>query len=64
MTSTSEAKRAVKETIEKLGGLDIILSNAVHTPFPLIHVPLYLPRHTDSNDRDGRGFRSGRILRV
>lgn len=29
MTSTSEAKRAVKETIEKLGGLDIVLSNAV-----------------------------------
>jgi hypothetical protein len=29
MTSTADAKRAVKETIEGLGGLDIILANAV-----------------------------------
>jgi hypothetical protein len=29
MTQTSEAKRAVQETIEKLGGLDLILANAV-----------------------------------
>lgn len=29
MTSTAEAKRAVKETIEQLGGLDIIIANAV-----------------------------------
>jgi NAD(P)-dependent dehydrogenase (short-subunit alcohol dehydrogenase family) len=29
MTSTAEAKRAVEETIEKLGGIDIIIGNAV-----------------------------------
>ena len=29
MTSTAEAKRAVRETIEQLGGLDIVLANAV-----------------------------------
>jgi NAD(P)-dependent dehydrogenase (short-subunit alcohol dehydrogenase family) len=29
MTNTSEAKRAVQETIEKLGGVDLILANAV-----------------------------------
>ena len=29
MTSTSEAERAVTETLEGLGGLDIILANAV-----------------------------------
>lgn len=29
MTSTAEAKRAVQETIKQLGGLDIILANAV-----------------------------------
>ena len=31
MTSTAEAKRAVRETIEQLGGLDIVLANAVCT---------------------------------
>jgi hypothetical protein len=29
MTSTDEARRAVKETIEQLGGLDLVLANAV-----------------------------------
>ena len=29
MTSTAEAKRAVRETIEQFGGLDIVLANAV-----------------------------------
>jgi NAD(P)-dependent dehydrogenase (short-subunit alcohol dehydrogenase family) len=29
MTSTAEAKRAVQETIEQLGGIDIVVSNAV-----------------------------------
>jgi NAD(P)-dependent dehydrogenase (short-subunit alcohol dehydrogenase family) len=29
MTSTAEAKRAVQETIKQLGGVDIILANAV-----------------------------------
>jgi NAD(P)-dependent dehydrogenase (short-subunit alcohol dehydrogenase family) len=29
MTSTSEAKRAVQETIEQLGGIDIVIANAV-----------------------------------
>lgn len=29
MTSTSEAKRAVQETIEGLGGIDIVIANAV-----------------------------------
>jgi NAD(P)-dependent dehydrogenase (short-subunit alcohol dehydrogenase family) len=29
MTNTDEARRAVKETIEQLGGIDIVLSNAV-----------------------------------
>ncbi|KAH8730343.1 short chain dehydrogenase/reductase [Phaeosphaeriaceae sp. PMI808] len=33
MTSTSEAKRAVQETITQLGGLDIILANAGWTRF-------------------------------
>ncbi|KAI1681665.1 S-malonyltransferase [Pyrenophora tritici-repentis] len=33
ITSTSEAKRVVKETIEQLGGLDIILANAGWTRF-------------------------------
>jgi len=29
MTQTSEARRVVQEAIEKLGGLDLILANAV-----------------------------------
>jgi NAD(P)-dependent dehydrogenase (short-subunit alcohol dehydrogenase family) len=29
MTSTAEAKRVVQETIEQLGGIDIVVSNAV-----------------------------------
>lgn len=29
MTSTAEAKRAIRETVERLGGLDLIISNAV-----------------------------------
>lgn len=29
MTNTDEARRAVKETIEQLGGIDIVLANAV-----------------------------------
>jgi hypothetical protein len=29
MTSTAEAKRAVQETIKELGGVDLILANAV-----------------------------------
>jgi hypothetical protein len=29
MTVTADARRAVRETVEGLGGLDIILSNAV-----------------------------------
>jgi NAD(P)-dependent dehydrogenase (short-subunit alcohol dehydrogenase family) len=29
MTSTAEAKRVVQETIEQLGGIDIVISNAV-----------------------------------
>jgi NAD(P)-dependent dehydrogenase (short-subunit alcohol dehydrogenase family) len=29
MTNTDEARRAVQETIEQLGGIDIVLSNAV-----------------------------------
>ena len=29
MTSTDEARRAVRETIEQLGGIDIVLANAV-----------------------------------
>lgn len=29
MTSTSEAKRAVQETVEGLGGIDIVIANAV-----------------------------------
>ena len=29
MTNTTEARRAVKETIELLGGIDIVLANAV-----------------------------------
>ncbi|KAB2108587.1 hypothetical protein AG0111_0g3519 [Alternaria gaisen] len=33
MTSTAEAKRAVRETIEQLGGLDIVLANAGWTRF-------------------------------
>ncbi|KAH6414095.1 hypothetical protein HBI08_125610 [Parastagonospora nodorum] len=33
MTQTSEAKRAVQETIEKLGGLDLILANSGWTRF-------------------------------
>lgn len=33
MTSTSEAKRAVQETIKQLGGLDLIISNAGWTRF-------------------------------
>ena len=31
MTNTDEARRAVRETIEQLGGIDIVLSNAVCT---------------------------------
>ena len=31
MTSTADAKRAVRETIEKLGGLDLIIANAVRS---------------------------------
>lgn len=33
MTSTSEAKRAVQETIRELGGIDIIIANAGWTQF-------------------------------
>ncbi|KAF2127403.1 short chain dehydrogenase/reductase [Dothidotthia symphoricarpi CBS 119687] len=33
MTSTAEAKRAVEETIEQLGGIDIVISNAGWTKF-------------------------------
>jgi NAD(P)-dependent dehydrogenase (short-subunit alcohol dehydrogenase family) len=33
MTSTADAKRAVQEAIEELGGLDIILANAVCVVF-------------------------------
>jgi len=33
MTNTDEARRAVKETIEQLGGIDIVLANAV-SPLP------------------------------
>ncbi|RAR12468.1 malonyl-CoA-acyl carrier protein transacylase [Stemphylium lycopersici] len=33
MTSTSEAKRAVQETIKQLGGLDIVIANAGWTRF-------------------------------
>jgi short-subunit dehydrogenase len=29
MTSTQEARRAVQETIEQLGGVDLIIANAV-----------------------------------
>lgn len=29
MTSTADAKRAVQETIKQLGGIDIIIANAV-----------------------------------
>lgn len=32
MTSTSDAKRAVQETIKELGGLDLIIANAVCNP--------------------------------
>jgi hypothetical protein len=31
MTNTDEARRAVRETIEQLGGIDIVLANAVCT---------------------------------
>ena len=33
MTSTAEAKRVVQETIQQLGGLDIIIANAGWTRF-------------------------------
>jgi [acyl-carrier-protein] S-malonyltransferase len=33
MTLTHEARRAVKETIEQLGGLDVIIANAGWTRF-------------------------------
>ncbi|KAI4681840.1 uncharacterized protein J4E84_007436 [Alternaria hordeiaustralica] len=33
MTSTDEARRAIKETIEQLGGLDVIIANAGWTRF-------------------------------
>ncbi|KAH7389636.1 short chain dehydrogenase/reductase [Phaeosphaeria sp. MPI-PUGE-AT-0046c] len=33
MTSTTDARRAVRETIEKLGGLDLIIANAGWTRF-------------------------------
>ena len=29
MTSTQEARRAVRETVEGLGGLDLVIANAV-----------------------------------
>jgi [acyl-carrier-protein] S-malonyltransferase len=29
MTSTADAKRAVQETIKQLGGLDLVVANAV-----------------------------------
>lgn len=32
MTNTDEARRLVRETIEKLGGVDLIIANAV-SPF-------------------------------
>jgi NAD(P)-dependent dehydrogenase (short-subunit alcohol dehydrogenase family) len=33
MTSTADAKRAVEEAIEKLGGIDVIVANAVRNSF-------------------------------
>lgn len=33
MTNTSEARRAVQETIRELGGIDIIIANAGWTQF-------------------------------
>jgi hypothetical protein len=29
MTNTAECKRSIEETIEKLGGIDIVIANAV-----------------------------------
>jgi NAD(P)-dependent dehydrogenase (short-subunit alcohol dehydrogenase family) len=36
MTDTADARRAVREAIEKLGGLDLVLANAVCFFFLLI----------------------------
>jgi NAD(P)-dependent dehydrogenase (short-subunit alcohol dehydrogenase family) len=36
MTNTDEARRAVQETIEQLGGIDIVLANAVCTLSDLV----------------------------
>jgi len=56
MTSTSDARRAVQETIEQLGGLDIILANAVCTcGYARMQV-------ANTQNRAGRASPSGKIL--
>jgi NAD(P)-dependent dehydrogenase (short-subunit alcohol dehydrogenase family) len=36
MSSTSEVERCVAEAVEKLGGIDIIIANAVSSRFPQV----------------------------
>ena len=49
MCDTSECRRVVEETIKQLGGIDVIISNAVST-----YVPLRLQVHTKQEHRGGR----------
>lgn len=58
MTNTDEARRAVQETIEQLGGIDIVLANAVSYGFFTHWQGRMLIR-----DRAGRSSATGRITR-
>lgn len=42
MTSTAEAKRAVQDTVAQLGGIDIVISNAVCPCSPVHTVKLII----------------------
>ena len=66
MTSTDEARRAVRETIEQLGGIDIVLANAVRTcPLPILRKTMMLMWRTGLDQvlrlEGSRGDERGRV---
>jgi NAD(P)-dependent dehydrogenase (short-subunit alcohol dehydrogenase family) len=60
MTSTADAKRAVREALQGLGGLDIILANAVSFSFAG-RDRRWRSGDADSKYRVGRALVSGKI---
>ena len=66
MTNTDEARRAVRETIEQLGGIDIVLANAVRTcPLPILRKTMMLMWRTGLDQvlrlEGSRGDERGRV---